>query len=52
MKWLEAEEDRAKDCECAFQNGGPRVYVYEEEWSPSAPQQFQRCCDHPSGLQR
>lgn len=28
MKWIDAEEDRAKDCESAFQNGGPRVYVY------------------------
>lgn len=29
MKWTDAEEDRAKACETAFQNGGPRVYVYE-----------------------
>jgi hypothetical protein len=35
MKWMEAEEDRAKDCESAFQNGGPRVYVYgsgDDHW--------------------
>lgn len=29
MKWIDAEEDRAKACESAFQNGGPRVYVQE-----------------------
>jgi hypothetical protein len=37
MKWLEAEEGRAKECECAFQNGGPRVYVYNDwKQSPSS----------------
>lgn len=31
-KWIEAEPQRATDCETAFQNGGPRVYIYDEGW--------------------
>lgn len=29
MKWLDAEQERAEACDAAFQNGGPRVYVYD-----------------------
>ena len=29
--WTDAEEDRAEACEAAFQNGGSKVYVFEEE---------------------
>lgn len=29
-KWVYAEPDRAKACEAAFQNLGPRVYIYED----------------------
>ena len=27
--WTDAEEDRAEACEAAFQNGGPKVYMFE-----------------------
>ena len=28
--WSPAENERAKECEQAFQNGGPRVYVFDD----------------------
>lgn len=34
-RWTPAEEDRAKECEAAFQNGYPKVRIYSNDGRPS-----------------